>query len=149
MPPPRRTPEIPREGPALENDINGFIRQKSFAVAGSFRDESKFAYKILNLLISMGKEVYPVNPSLKEVQGRICYGSVKDIPCDVDAASLVTPPEASEKIVRECLEKNIKKVWFQPGAESDAAVEFCRENGMDIIHGLCVILEGLKSAQRG
>ena len=119
------------------------MKQKSFAVAGSFKDESKYAYRILKLLLAKGKEVYPVNPSVEEVEERKAYKSVKDIPSDVDAASLVTPPQAGEKIVRQCLEKNIKKVWFQPGAESEAAVKFCRDNGIDVIHGLCVMLESL------
>ena len=127
----------------MENDIKDFLKQESFAVAGSFKDESKYAYRILKLLLAKGKEVYPVNPGAEEVEGRKAYKSVKDIPSDVDAVSLVTPPEASEKIVRQCLEKNIKKVWFQPGAESEAAVKFCRDNGIDVIHGLCVMLEGI------
>ncbi len=127
----------------MENDIKDFLKQKSFAVAGSFKDESKYAYKIFRMLLAKGKEVYPVNLNVKEVEGRKAYKSVKDIPFDVDAASLVTPPQASEKIVRQCLEKNIKKVWFQPGAESEAAVKFCRDNGIDVIHGLCVMLESL------
>ena len=127
----------------MENDIKDFLKQKSFAVAGSFKDESKYAYKILKLLLSKGKEVYPVNLNVEEVEERKAYKSLKDIPFDVDAVSLVTPPRASEKIVRQCLEKNIKKVWFQPGAESEAAVKFCRDNGIDVIHGLCVMLESL------
>lgn len=127
----------------MENDIKDFLKQNSFAVAGSFKDESKTAYKILKLLLSKGKEVYPVNLNVEEVEERKAYKSVKDIPFDVDAASLVTPAQAGEKIVRQCLEKNIKKVWFQPGAESEAAVKFCRDNGIDVIHGLCVMLENL------
>ncbi len=126
----------------MENDINDFLKQGSFAVAGSFKDESKYAYKIMRMLLAKGKKVYPVNPGVEQVEGRKCYKSVKDIPFDVDAASLVTPPPASEKIAEECLEKNVKKVWFQPGAESDAAVEFCRDNGIDVIQGLCVLVEG-------
>lgn len=125
----------------MENLVKDFLKQKRFAVVGSFRDESKYAYKILKTLMKKGYEVYPVNPRLKEVEGVACYASVKDIPAVVDVADIVTPPEVTEKIVRECREKGIARVWLQPGAESEKAIQFCRENGIKIIHGLCVMLE--------
>ena len=104
--------------------VKKFLKQKSFAVAGSFRNESKYAYRILTTLKDKGYEVYPVNPSLREVDGLTCYPSVKDIPDSVDVVDIVTPPQITEKIVRECKEKGISKVWIQPGAESKTVIEF-------------------------
>ena len=71
------------------------------------------------------------------------YKSVKDIPCDIDVINVVTPPSVTETIIKECLEKSIKRVWLQPGAENEAAIKFCRDNNIDVIHGLCVMLESL------
>jgi uncharacterized protein len=125
----------------MKDLIKDFLQQKSFAVVGSFRNESKYAYKILRDLTKKGYEVFPVNPSLDEVDGIKCYKRISDIPFKVDVADLVTPPEASEKIVKECLERSIKRVWFQPGAESESAIEFCRDNGISSIYGVCVMIE--------
>jgi len=125
----------------MENLVKEFLKQRNFAVCGSFRDESKYAYKILKTLIKKGCKVYPVNPRLGEVEGFRCYRNISDIPFKVDVVNLVTPPVVTEKIVRECLEKNIKKVWFQPGAESENAIAFCRDNGISAVHGLCVMVE--------
>ena len=126
----------------MENLVKDFLKQRRFAVAGSFRNESKYAYRILQTLKSKGYEVYPVNPSLREVQGLTCYGSVRDIPVICDVVDIVTPPKITEKIVRECNEKGIKRVWLQPGAESEESIKFCRENNIKVIHGLCVMMEG-------
>ncbi|MFA6635825.1 MAG: CoA-binding protein [Candidatus Omnitrophota bacterium] len=125
----------------MKDLINDFLKQKSFAVVGSFRSESKYAYKILKDLVKKGHEVFPVNPNLSEVEGRKCYKKLSDIPSKVDVVDIVTPPPVTGKIVRECLENSIKRVWLQPGAESEDAIRFCRDNGIDVIYGICLMLE--------
>ena len=125
----------------MQDLVKDFLKQKRFAVAGSFRNKSKYAYRILKTLKEKGYEVYPVNPRSKEVEGMSCYASVKDIPVSIDVVNIVTPPEITEKIVRECKEKDIERVWLQPGSESQEVIRFCKENDIKVIYGLCVMLE--------
>ena len=127
----------------MEKLISDFLAQKRFVVAGSFRNESKYAYKILKMLKNKGYEVYPVNPKIKEVDGQVCYPSVKDIPNAIDAVNLITPPLVTEKILVECKEKGIRKIWLQPGAESENAIKFCKDNNMDVIYQVCVIMKAV------
>jgi predicted CoA-binding protein len=42
--------------------------------------------------------------------------------------------------VKQCLQKGIKYVWMQPGAESEKAVEFCKENNIKVIYGTCIMM---------
>ncbi len=128
-----------------EKLIKSFLEQKTFAVVGSFRNETKYAYKIFKNLTEKGYEVFPVNPGIKKVEGRNCYKTISDIPYDVDVANIVTPPSVTEGILKECLQKGIKRVWLQPGAENQAAVEFCNKNNIELIHGICVMLESDKN----
>ena len=108
-------------------------------MAGSYCNTSKVAYRILQKLISEDHVVFPVTLSIKEVEGCKCYKSVLDIPGNVDAIDLVTPPAVTEKIVKDCLTKGIKMVWMQPGAESDTAIKFCEANGIEVIHNTCIL----------
>jgi len=121
-----------------------FLRQKRFAVIGSFRSREKFAYRILIDLMKRGYEVFPVNPRMAEVEGRVCYKTISDIPYRVDVASIVTPPQVTENILKECLQKGIKKAWLQPGAESKDAIKFCHDNDIKVIHSMCVMMESVK-----
>ena len=127
----------------MQNLIKDFLKQKRFAVIGSFRNESKYAYQILRTLKNKGYEVYPVNPRLKEVDGLTCYHSIKDISEPVDVVDIVTPLAVTEKIVRECKEKGITRVWIQPGAESEDAIKFCKDNGIKVVYNLCVMKESI------
>ncbi|MCK9266852.1 CoA-binding protein [bacterium] len=128
----------------MNNLVSDFLSQKKFAVVGSFRNKEKIAYKILQDLTAKGYEVYPVNPNIKTVDGKVCYSSISDIPFDIDVADIVTPPAVTEKIVKECLKKGIKRVWLQPGAESEKAVKFCHDNDIKVLHSICVMVESTK-----
>ncbi|MBC7105282.1 MAG: CoA-binding protein, partial [Firmicutes bacterium] len=33
----------------------------------------------------------------------------------------------------------IERIWLQPGAESEAAIKFCQEQGLKVVHSLCVM----------
>jgi len=131
----------------MEDLVDDFLRQKRFAVVGSFRDRTKFAYRILVALEEMGHEVFPVNPHMSEVDGRVCYKSVSDIPYDVDVVDIVTPPAVTEEVLKECLRRGIERVWLQPGAESEAAIKFCHDNNIKVIHSMCVMLESQKKRE--
>lgn len=127
----------------MQDLVKDFLKQKRFAVVGSFRNESKYAYRILKTLKGKGYEVYPVNPRLKEVEGVACYASVKDIPAVCDVADIVTPPKITEKVVRECKERGISRVWLQPGTESEEVIKFCKENNIKVVYNLCVMMESI------
>ena len=123
-----------------EDLIGEFLAQKRFAVVGSFRNESKYAYKILKNLKQKGYKVYPINPRIKEVEEIKCYPTVLDLPIVVDVIDIVTPPLATEKIVEQCLKKGITRVWLQPGAESETAIRYCMDNNIKVIYNACVML---------
>jgi len=123
--------------------VRDFLKQKHFAVVGSFRHEQKYAYQILKSLKNGGHEVYPVNSRFKEIEGLTCYPSVKDIPVVCDVANIVTPPVVTMKIVQECKEKGINRIWLQPGAENQSVIEFCKQNNLEVVYNLCVMLENL------
>ena len=125
----------------MKKMITDVLKQKKFAIVGSFRNKEKVAYKIMQDMEKKGYEVYPVNPNMKIVDGKVSYKSISDIPFDIDVADIVTPPDVTEKIVEECLKKGIKRVWLQPGAESDKVIEFCHENNIKVLHSICIMIE--------
>lgn len=125
----------------MEDLIKKFFKQKNIAVIGSFRSPDKIAYKIAVKLNDRGYSVFPVNPSVSSVEGMKCYASLKDLPCRIDAAEIITPPQVTEKLIDECAGKNIKIVWMQPGAHSIQAVKRCKECGIDAIYDTCILMD--------
>jgi len=125
----------------MENLVKDFLSQKSFAVAGSFRNETKYAYRIFKKLKEKGYIVFPMNPRGGEIDGSKCYPNIKAIPENIDVVNIVTPPKATVNIIKDCKDKGVKRVWIQPGAEDKEAIDFCKQNRIDVICGLCIMLE--------
>ncbi len=119
--------------------VKEFMAQKRFAVVGATDNTSKNGYRIFKNLTRRGYEVYPVNPGLDEIEGVKCYHRLADIPVRVDVVDFVVPPKVTEAILRECQQLGLDRIWLQPGAESEAALAFCRENKMRAVHDICVM----------
>jgi len=122
--------------------IERFLDKKNvFAVVGASRDPQKYGYQVYRDLKNGGYKVYPVNPNADEILGDRCYSSLENLPINPDVVDVVVPPRVTERIVETCKRLAITKVWMQPGSESETAIKFCDDNGIDVVHGVCVMIE--------
>lgn len=125
-----------------EKLIIEFLNKKNvFAVVGASRNPKKYGHQVYKDLQNAGYRVYPVNPNSNEILGNKCYPSLEALPVKPDVVDLVVPPRITERVVKTCKKLGIEKVWMQPGSESETAINFCRENGMDVVYGVCVMVE--------
>lgn len=120
--------------------VEDFLAQKTLAIAGVSRSGKGFGNSVIKDLTGKGYEVHPVHPDVDEVGGFPCYRSVTDLPKEVGGLVLVVPPDQTEKLVREAKNAGIQRVWMQQGAESNEAIRYCEENGIDTVHGECVMM---------
>jgi len=116
-------------------EIQEFLAGRVFAVVGASRDRSKYGNKVLRCYLQHDRVAWPVHPRESVVEGVECSPDLASLPEGVDAISIITPPEVTERIVEQAAQAGINRVWMQPGAESPAAVERAIELGMHVIHG--------------
>ena len=126
----------------MQKLIDEFMAQEKFAIVGASDNPEKYGNEIIHDLKSRGYEVYPINPRLGEIDGMKCYATLADLPVTVDVVDLVVPPQVTEKVVRECHRLGLKRVWMQPGSESQEALNFCNANDLGVIHDVCVMMSG-------
>jgi predicted CoA-binding protein len=131
------------EGTVMDTKlIEDFLEKNNvFAVVGASRDPSKYGHRIYMDLRTAGYKVYPVNPNADEILGDKCYPSVESLPELPQVVDLVVPPKLTNQIVKLCKKLGIKKVWMQPGSESETALKFCKENSIKAVYGVCVMIE--------
>jgi predicted CoA-binding protein len=135
---------------ALDTKVHDFLAQKRIAVAGVSRDTGGHpaANLIYRRLKQTGHEVIPVNPHMQTFDGDRCYGDVRSIPGGVDAVMIVTRPETTERIVHDCTEAGVSRVWMHQSlaknatSVSPAAVEYCQQHGITVIAGACPMMYG-------
>ena len=128
--------------------IGEFLNRKNvFAVVGASRNPRKYGHQVYKDLKDSGYKVYPVNPNAKEILGDKCYPSLEDLPEKPDVVDIVVPPKVTERIVKTCKKLGITRVWMQPGSESEEAIKFCNRNDVDVLYGVCIMIER-KSRQK-
>jgi predicted CoA-binding protein len=119
----------------VSESIRDFLAGAPHAVLGASRDRHKYGNKCLRCYQQARRPVYAVNPRAESVEGLPCYGSLFALPEPVYGISIITPPKTSETIVADAIDLGIQHLWFQPGAESGAAVSAARDAGLHVIAG--------------
>lgn len=120
--------------------IDRFLSHPTLAVAGASRGGKKFGNTAVRELAAKGYDVALIHPEAKEIDGRPCYASVADLPDPSVGLVLIVPPDQTERIVREAADAGIRDIWMQQGSESPNAVQLCRDHGIDVIHGECILM---------
>lgn len=118
-----------------------FARLRCWAVLGASADRAKYGNKIYRDLRAAGYRVYAVNPRLSELEGDPCYASLAALPETPDVVDFVTPPAVSEALMADCVAAGVRRVWFQPGADSPAALAMAREAGLQVVSDACIMIQ--------
>jgi len=72
------------------------------------------------------------------------YPNLESLPEKPDIVNIVTHPNVTEKIIKECRKLGINKVWMQPGSESQKAIDYCIKNKIIYLSCVCAIKENKK-----
>jgi uncharacterized protein len=133
----------------LDMKVDDFLAQKRIAVAGVSRNKSHHPVGnlIYDRLKKTGHEVFAVNPHMQTFEGDRCYADLQSIPGGVDGVVIITRPEITEQIVRDCSDVAVTRVWMHQSvgkgtSVSPAAVEYCRQHGISVIAGACPMMYG-------
>ena len=133
----------------LETRIDDFLGQKRIAVAGVSREKSRHpaGNLIYDRLKKTGHAVFAVNPNMESFEGDRCYPDLRSIPGGVDGVVIITRPEITARIVRDCHDAGVRRVWMHQSAAkgssvSPEAVEYCRQHDIAVIAGACPMMYG-------
>ncbi len=129
----------------MKEAASEFLAHKRIAVTGvSRKPKDHGSNTVFKRLRDRGYEVFAVNPNAEQVEGDVCYPTLRDIPGGVDAVVIATRPERAEDTMRECAELGIRHAWMHRsvggGSVSDVATADGREHGITVIDGGCPLM---------
>ncbi|AEE14791.1 CoA-binding domain protein [Thermodesulfobium narugense DSM 14796] len=124
-----------------ENNIDMFEKFKKWAVVGASPKKEKYGYKVFKTLVGRGFAVYPVHVAAKEIDGFKVYPNISSLPEVPEAVVLIIPPDKTLPVLKDMVRLNIRNVWFQPGSESDEAIEFCKKNNINFVARACIMMD--------
>ena len=126
------------------------LAPRSVAVVGASREPGKIGAHVLHNLIATGfrGEVFPINPSAGEIEGKKAYARVSDVPFEVDLAVICVPAKAVEAAVDDCIARGVAGLVVitagfgetgEEGRRREAAIlEKVRRAGMRMVGPNCL-----------
>lgn len=96
----------------LDAKVTEFLAQPRIAVAGVSRTRQDAANSIYRRLKARGYQAFPVNPKAQTVEGDRCFPDLASIPGGVGGVVIVTRPQISDEIVRQCPAAGVHRVWM-------------------------------------
>jgi predicted CoA-binding protein len=117
--------------------------RRKVAILGASDKPDRYSHMLLVRLRAKGHEVYPVNPSLSEIEGVKVYPDVASLPPGVDVLSVYMNASRSQPLSEAILATGIPKVVFNPGAENPALEERLKAKGAQPLEACSLVLLGM------
>jgi hypothetical protein len=117
------------------------IEPRSIAVIGLSGNPEKPSHYVSAYMQRHGYKILPVNPSLHEVLGEVCYPSLSDLPVKPDLVNVFRVPSFLPAIVDEMLELGLRDLWVQQGIVHQEAAARAQEGGMHVVMDRCIMVE--------
>jgi predicted CoA-binding protein len=114
------------------------------AVIGASPDRRKFGNKAVRAFLAAGYEVFPVNPTVREIEGLTAYPSVKDVPVGrLDRVTVYLPPAVGLAVLPGLAATPVGEVWLNPGADAPEVVAKARALGLNVVTGCSILGVGI------
>ncbi|RSF03237.1 acetate--CoA ligase family protein [Achromobacter aegrifaciens] len=123
--------------------IDKLLNPRSIAIVGASPAPNKLAGQLIPALREGGYqgEIYPVNPRYQEVAGLACYGSVAQIPAEVDHCVIVVGKERVPQVLQECRAKRVPgaSIYTSGYAEASAGGHEAQQTLEQLAQGMTFI----------
>lgn len=115
--------------PDMQAAAKTFFSSSKFAVAGASSDTKKFGHKIFAWYLQRDLPAIPLNPTCSAVTVRKKEYETVSSPSQLSdpgstSLSVITPPPATAKLLKEAKEAGVAAVWLQPGSFTERELQY-------------------------
>lgn len=114
------------------------------AVVGHSDNPSRTSYQIAQFLRRVGYVVYPVNPTVSQIDGQPCYASLQDVPEPIDIVDVFRRSEFLPGVVDDAIAAGAKTVWSQLGVYDAQAAQKALNAGLNVAMDVCIKVEFMR-----
>ena len=117
---------------------------RTIAVLGASDKPTRPSHEIYSYLISTGDfQVYPVNPTITEINGATVYPGLADLPVVPDMVDVFRRFEELPSVLADVLafEQRPKTLWLQQGLWHEQVGRDAEAAGMHVVMDLCLMVE--------
>ncbi len=126
----------------------------TIAVVGMSRNPDKPAHYVPVYLEEQGYTIYPVNPTVDEIGGRVSYPSLRDVPGEIDVVEVFRRSEDALAVVEEAVQRHrergdVRAIWLQLGIVNEAARQLAEAEGILFVQNRCMYADHVRLYGRG
>jgi uncharacterized protein len=114
---------------------------KVIAVVGHSDKPERTSYRVAAYLREAGYTVYPVNPTVAEIDGHKSYATLDTIPAQIDVVDVFRRAEHLQDVVDAAIVVGAKVVWAQLGVVDETAAQKADAAGLDVVMDHCMMAE--------
>lgn len=117
---------------------------RTIAVLGASDKPARPSHEIYSYLVSTGDyQVYPVNPTITEIDGVPTYPRLADLPVVPDMVDVFRRFEVLPSVLADtlALEQRPKTLWLQQGLWHEQVGRDAEAAGMHVVMDLCLMVE--------
>jgi len=114
---------------------------KTIAVVGLSNNPFRASFDVSQYMQSQGYRIIPVNPTISESLGEKAYGSLSEVPEQIDIVNVFRRSEFVPKVVDEAIRLKVPAIWMQEGVVHEEAAEKARGAGIFVVMDRCILKE--------
>ncbi len=116
--------------------------EKNVIVLGASDDRSRFANKAVRAYLEAGYQVFAVHPTATRCEGLVVYPNLADVPEKAELLLLYVRPEVGIRLIDDAPKAGVRRVFLNPGTESEALVARVESLGMEAIEACAIVALG-------
>jgi predicted CoA-binding protein len=117
---------------------------RTIAVVGASQNPARPSHEIFSYLLSRGEyQVYPVNPTISEIDGAQVYPRLADLPVVPDMVDVFRRFDELPSVLAEtlALERRPKTLWLQQGLWHEQVGRDAEAAGMQVVMDRCLMVD--------
>lgn len=116
---------------------------RTIAVVGHSDKPNRTSYRIAQYLREQGYTIYPVNPTVKMIDGQPSYPTLSEVPERIDIVNVFRRSKFLPEIFEAAIATEARAIWTQLEVipADEALVEMAEKAGLTVVIDHCILVD--------
>ena len=116
---------------------------KTIAIVGASANQDRDSYKVMQVLMQHGYEVFPINPNETGniILGQPCYADLSSVAVKIDMVDVFRAADAVMGVTKEAIAIGATVLWTQLDIVHKEAAELAEQAGLKVVMDRCPKIE--------
>ena len=116
---------------------------KNIAIVGASANQDRDSYKVMQVLMQHGYEIFPINPNEAGnfILGQPCYADLSSVSGKIDMVDVFRAADAVMGVTKEAIAIGATVLWTQLDIVHKEAAELAEQAGLKVVMDRCPKIE--------